>query len=65
MQAMISLIGRGNIRTALLIGGDSMQKQLRQMQRNPRLIVGTPGRINDHLQRRTLKLQQHYFFSFR
>ena len=61
MQTMISLIGRGNIRTALLIGGDSMQKQLRQMQRNPRLIVGTPGRINDHLKRKTLKLQKTTF----
>ena len=61
MQTMTSLIGRGNIRTALLIGGDSMQKQLRQMQRNPRLIVGTPGRINDHLERRTLKLQNTTF----
>jgi ATP-dependent RNA helicase DeaD len=61
MQTMTSLIGRGNIRTALLIGGDSMQKQLRQMQRNPRLIVGTPGRINDHLKRRTLKLQKTSF----
>ncbi|MDC0449432.1 DEAD/DEAH box helicase [Pelagibacteraceae bacterium] len=61
MQTMTSLIGRGNIRTALLIGGDSMQKQLRQMQRNPRLIVGTPGRINDHLKRRTLKLQKTTF----
>ena len=61
MQTMTSLIGRGNIRTALLIGGDSMQKQLRQMQRNPRLIVGTPGRINDHLKRRTLRLQKTTF----
>ncbi len=61
MQTMASLIGKGNIRTALLIGGDSMQKQLRQMQRNPRLIVGTPGRINDHLERRTLKLQNTTF----
>jgi len=61
MQTMTSLIGKGNIRTALLIGGDSMQKQLRQMQRNPRLIVGTPGRINDHLERRTLKLQNTTF----
>ena len=61
MQTMNSLIGKGNIRTALLIGGDSMQKQLRQMQRNPRLIVGTPGRINDHLKRRTLKLQKTTF----
>jgi len=61
MQTMNSLVGRGNIRTALLIGGDSMQKQLRQMKRNPRLIVGTPGRINDHLQRNTLRLNNTTF----
>ena len=61
MQAMNNLIGRGNVRTALLIGGDSMQKQLRQMRRNPRLIVGTPGRINDHLKRHTLKLNNSTF----
>ena len=61
MQTMNSLIGRGNIRTALLIGGDSMQKQLKQMRRNPRLIVGTPGRINDHLKRNTLRLNNTTF----
>jgi len=61
MQTMTSLIGKGNIRSALLIGGDSMQKQLRQMKRNPRLIVGTPGRINDHLERRTLDLRNTTF----
>merc|ERR1711935_1128661 len=63
MQTMNSLIGRGNIRSALLIGGDSMQKQLRQMKRNPRLIVGTPGRINDHLQRNTLRLNNTCFIA--
>ena len=61
MQTMNSLVGRGNIRTALLIGGDSMQKQLKQMRRNPRLIVGTPGRINDHLKRKTLNLRNTSF----
>ena len=61
MQTMNNLIGRGNIRTALLIGGDSMQKQLKQMRRNPRLIVGTPGRINDHLKRKTLRLNNTSF----
>lgn len=50
------LLGQQNsIRTALLIGGESMPKQLRQLQARPRLIVGTPGRINDHLQRRSVK----------
>ena len=61
MQTMNNLVGRGNIRTALLIGGDSMQKQLKQMRRNPRLIVGTPGRINDHLKRKTLRLNNTTF----
>ena len=61
MQTMNSLVGRGNIRTSLLIGGDSMQKQLKQMRRNPRLIVGTPGRINDHLKRKTLNLRNTAF----
>jgi ATP-dependent RNA helicase DeaD len=50
------LLGEGSgIRSALIIGGESMGKQLRQLQNRPRLIVGTPGRINDHLARRTLK----------
>ena len=61
MQTMNNLVGRGNIRTALLIGGDSMQKQLKQLRRNPRLIVGTPGRINDHLKRKTLNLSNTSF----
>ena len=61
MQTMNNLVGRGNIRTALLIGGDSIQKQLKQMRRNPRLIIGTPGRINDHLKRKTLNLSNTTF----
>lgn len=46
---------------ALLIGGDSMHKQISALKRNPRLIVGTPGRINDHLARRTLHLEETRF----
>lgn len=56
MKLMEDLLGDGtNIRTALIIGGEPMSKQLRQLQQRPRLVVGTPGRINDHLARRTLK----------
>ena len=50
-----------NIKSAVLIGGQSMQKQLRQLQKRPRLIIGTPGRLNDHLKRKSLKLHQLYF----
>lgn len=50
-----------NIKTALLIGGDSMSKQISQIRDRPRIIVGTPGRINDHLDRGILKLKQADF----
>jgi len=39
-----------------IYGGQSMGIQLGQLKRNPQVIVGTPGRILDHIRRRTLKL---------
>jgi ATP-dependent RNA helicase DeaD len=41
------------IKTALLIGGESMGRQRAQIAARPRLIIGTPGRINDHLRSRS------------
>jgi ATP-dependent RNA helicase DeaD len=42
---------------ALLIGGESMGRQFDQLKRRPRIIVGTPGRICDHLNRGSLSLK--------
>jgi superfamily II DNA/RNA helicase len=57
MEAIKSIISNKiNIKSALLIGGESMQKQLRQLGNRSRIIVGTPGRINDHLKRKSLNL---------
>ena len=57
MSAIKSIISdKINIKTALLIGGEAMQKQLRQLHNRSRIIVGTPGRINDHLKRKSLNL---------
>jgi ATP-dependent RNA helicase DeaD len=57
MDSIKSLLSdKINIKTALLIGGESMQKQLRQLGKRARIIVGTPGRINDHLKRKSLNL---------
>src|SRR5690606_32810859 len=55
------MIPVNTIKTALLIGGESMPKQFKQLQNNPRLVVGTPGRIHDHLMRRTLDLRYTRF----
>jgi ATP-dependent RNA helicase RhlE len=41
---------------ALLIGGTGMGSQLRSLRARPRLVIGTPGRIKDHLERRSLQL---------
>lgn len=62
LLALQNLLGRNSpIKTSLLIGGDSMMKQLGQLRLKPRLFVGTPGRINDHLERGTLNLSQVNF----
>lgn len=39
-----------------IYGGQGMQTQLRQLARGVHVIVGTPGRICDHLRRKTLNL---------
>ncbi len=49
------------LKVALLIGGDSMFKQLTQLKALPRLIIGTPGRVFDHLKRKSLKLEKTSF----
>jgi ATP-dependent RNA helicase RhlE len=53
----IEKIGRGfGIRTAVLIGGASMYNQVRSIRNNPHVIIGTPGRIIDHIEQRILSL---------
>lgn len=57
LNETIRIMGRElKIPTALLIGGDSPEKQIKQIKMGARLIVGTPGRINDHLRARKLRL---------
>lgn len=42
--------------SALVVGGVNMNRQIREVQRGPHLIVGTPGRINDLIDRNILRL---------
>jgi len=44
------------MRSAVLIGGASMNRQVGMLRRNPRIIIATPGRFNDHLRQRTMRL---------
>jgi ATP-dependent RNA helicase RhlE len=52
-------IARGSGLTgALLIGGTGMGGQLRDLRAKPRIVIGTPGRIKDHMERGTVQLNQ-------
>ncbi len=45
------------IRAATVIGGESIGRQIAALQRQPHIVIGTPGRIIDHLEQRTLSLK--------
>lgn len=40
----------------LVVGGASMHKQINALKKKPRLIVATPGRLNDHIRNKKVKL---------
>lgn len=44
-----------------IFGGDSMARQLAQLSRGVQVVVGTPGRVLDHLERGSLTLDQVRF----
>ena len=45
------------IRSAVLYGGQDIQRQLFMLRKKPQIVVGTVGRVLDHIERRTLKLK--------
>ena len=44
------------VRTAVLIGGESINRQIQALRGDPQIIIGTPGRIIDHLEHKTVFL---------
>lgn len=46
------------IKTVSVYGGTTIQKQIQDIKKGAEIIVGTPGRIIDHLDRKTLKLDE-------
>ncbi len=50
-------IGRGKrIQVLSVFGGQDIGRQIRALKKGPHIVVGTPGRLIDHIDRRTLKL---------
>ena len=46
------------LRVATLYGGQSYGPQFQQLERGAQVVVGTPGRLMDHLRRKSLKLDE-------
>ncbi len=53
LRKLTSVVG---LKTVVLIGGDSMGRQVQGLKALPRVLIGTPGRLIDHVQQKTLKL---------
>jgi ATP-dependent RNA helicase DeaD len=46
------------IRALPIYGGQDIERQFRALRNKPQIVVGTPGRLMDHMRRQTLRLQQ-------
>lgn len=46
------------IRVAVLYGGAGIGSQIRQMEKHPQIVVATPGRLMDHYNRKTIRLDK-------
>lgn len=44
------------VRILPVFGGQSIERQIQALKKRPQIIIGTPGRVMDHMRRRTLKL---------
>ncbi len=59
VREALNQVGRFlGLRTAILIGGENINRQLVQLRAQPHIIIATPGRLIDHLKQRTVNLNQ-------
>src|SRR5699024_6764475 len=59
VAAEINRIGKyANIRALAVFGGQPMGRQIRALKDRPQIVVATPGRLLDHIRRRTIRLDE-------
>ena len=47
-----------DVNVLAVYGGQDVAKQLKKLRRNPQIVVGTPGRLLDHIRRETIRLSE-------
>ena len=55
-EALGKLLLTFRMRSAVVIGGESMQRQVQALRNTPRVLIATPGRLLDHLEQRNTRL---------
>lgn len=59
VEETIARLGRNlGVRSVVLMGGISMSGQISRLRQNPQVIIATPGRLLDHMQQRTVTLNE-------
>ena len=61
LDVMTTLAEPHGLLTVGLLGGRAIKKDIQNLGRSPQVLVGTPGRVQDHLQRGTLNLRKVKF----
>ena len=45
------------LKVSIIFGGSSIERQINDLKKKPQIIVGTPGRVIDHINRKTIRLE--------
>ena len=55
------ILKKSAIKCLSLVGGEPINKQLNRLRAKPQIIIGTPGRVTDHLNKKSLNLSEANF----
>ncbi len=55
------ILEKSTIKCLSLVGGEPINKQLNRLRAKPQIIIGTPGRVTDHLNKKSLNLSEANF----
>ena len=56
-EALEKILGKFQMKSAVLIGGMPIHEQIKELRQDPQVIIATPGRMIDHLERHTVDLR--------
>ncbi len=56
-EAINSIGTKLGVKTATVIGGEDMYRQVRSLHAHPQIVIGTPGRLIDHIERKNLSFE--------